>query len=161
MMMKLVSWSARHRWLVIAGALGVAGLGLLARRNLPRDAIPDLSDPQIVVVADWMGHPAVEVSDRITRVMTTLLDGLPDATAVRGTSMPGMAYVDVVFASPGRLAEGRAQIVDRLARGRHRLPPTMRLQVGPLASSTGWVYQSRPRRSGPALIAAGHEALPG
>ena len=140
-MMRLVAWSAHHRRLVIAAALVLAGLGALARRALARDVIPDLSDPQIVMVADWMGHPALEVAATITRPLTTLLEGVPGATAVRGTSMPGMAYVDVVFASSARLAAGRAEIVARIARARPSLPATVRLQVGPLASSTGWVYQ--------------------
>ena len=140
-MMSLVTWSARHRRLVIVAALVLAGLGELARRALSRDVIPDLSDPQIVLVADWMGHPALEVADKVTRVLTTLLDDVPGTTTVRGTSMPGMAYVDVVFASSAQLAPGRAEIVARLARSRPLLPATLRLQVGPLASSTGWIYQ--------------------
>ncbi len=147
MMMRLVAWSTRHRRLVIVAALALAVLGEVARRALARDVIPDLSDPQIVLVADWMGHPALEVADKITRVLTTVLDGVPGATNVRGTSMPGMAYVDVVFAgsaglgSAGRLAAARAEIVARVEKARSQLPATARLQIGPLASSTGWVYQ--------------------
>ncbi len=145
-MMRLVAWSARHRRLVIAAALAIAVLGARARRALTRDVIPDLSDPQIAIVADWMGHPALEVADKVTRVLTTLLDGVPGATNVRGTSMPGMAYVDVVFdvsarSASARLAAARAEIVARIDRARARLPATARLQIGPLASSTGWVYQ--------------------
>lgn len=140
-MIRLMAWSARHSRpiLILTLVLGVAGG--LARRSLSRDAITDLSDPQIVLIADWMGHPTVEVAARITGPLTSLLDGVAGATAVRGTSMPGMAYVDVVFASPSDLENGRAEIARRLAAGRERLPPTARLQIGPLASSTGWVFQ--------------------
>jgi Cu(I)/Ag(I) efflux system membrane protein CusA/SilA len=88
-----------------------------------------------------MGHPTVEVAARITGPLTSLLDGVAASTAVRGTSMPGMAYVDVVFASPSDLENGRAEIARRVTAGRERLPPTARIQIGPLASSTGWVFQ--------------------
>jgi Cu(I)/Ag(I) efflux system membrane protein CusA/SilA len=88
-----------------------------------------------------MGHPSVEVAARITGPLTALLDGIPASTAVRGTSMPGMAYVDVVFASSSDLDNGRNEIVRRVAAQRERLPATARLQIGPLASSTGWVFQ--------------------
>jgi Cu(I)/Ag(I) efflux system membrane protein CusA/SilA len=140
-MIRLMAWSERHSRMILILALVIAVAGGLARRSLSRDAITDLSDPQIVLIADWMGHPTVEVAARITGPLTALLDGIPAATAVRGTSMPGMAYVDVVFASPSELEDGRAEIARRVAAGRDRLPPTARLQIGPLASSTGWVFQ--------------------
>ena len=135
----LVAWCTRHHGIVIAIAIVLGVGGELARRALSRDVIPDLSDPQIVVIADWMGHPAPEVASEVTRVITDALEGIAGATAVRGASMTGMAYVDVVFADTGDLARGRQAIADRLAQ--IQLPPTARLQLGPLASSTGWVMQ--------------------
>ena len=140
-MIRLMAWSARRSRMILIVALLIAVAGGLARRSLPRDAITDVSDPQIVLYADWMGHPTVEVAARITGPLTSLLDGIPASTAVRGTSMPGMAYVDVVFASSSDLDNGRAEIVRRVAAQRERLPATARLQIGPLASSTGWVFQ--------------------
>ena len=140
-MMRVVAWSSRHHRIVLVAALCLAIVGGLARRLLSREAIADLSDPQIVLVADWMGHPAVEVADKITGVLTALLRDVPGSTAVRGTSMSGMAYVDVVFASASHLADGRAEIVRRIADTRQKMPATMRLQIGPLASSTSWVFQ--------------------
>ena len=116
-MFRVVSWSARHHRLVIGLALLLAGAGELARRALARDVIPDLSDPQIA------------------------LEGTAGAVAIRGSSMAGMAYVDVVFASPDQLEKGRAEILARVQRSRARLPANVRLQVGPVASSTGWVFQ--------------------
>jgi len=140
-MIRLMAWSARHSRMILILALLIAVAGGLARRSLSRDAITDVSDPQIVLIADWMGHPAVEVAARITGPLTSLLNGIPASTAVRGTSMPGMAYVDVVFAASSDLENGRAEIVRRVAAQRERLPGTARLQIGPLASSTGWVFQ--------------------
>src|SRR5262245_2515755 len=125
---------------LVAGALA-ALIGYLAQRSLPRDVIPDLSEPQVVLVAEWMGHPAPEVASRVTEVLTRALEGVPGSTAVRGTSMSGMGYVDVVFDSESALRAGRAEMVRRIDALRSRLPPAVRVQVGPIASATGWVYQ--------------------
>jgi Cu(I)/Ag(I) efflux system membrane protein CusA/SilA len=138
---RLVAFCARHpRALILAGALAAVA-GIFARRSLARDVIPDLSDPQVVLVADWMGHPAVEVASRVTEVVTAALTGVPGSTAVRGTSMTGMAYVDVVFDSVSALSGGRAEIARRVAALRPRLPEAVRVEVGPAASATGWVFQ--------------------
>jgi Cu(I)/Ag(I) efflux system membrane protein CusA/SilA len=138
---RAVAWCARFHWLVIACAL-VLGLACeLARRTLPRDAVPDLADPQIAVMAEWMGHPAAEVAESVTSPLARALDGIPGSTTVRGSSMAGMAYVDVVFDDAGAIERGRAEIEARLARLKDELPKSARVQVGPLASSTGWVFQ--------------------
>jgi Cu(I)/Ag(I) efflux system membrane protein CusA/SilA len=149
---RIVAWCTRHPWLVLVVALGLGAGGELARRSLSRDVIPDLSDPQVVLVADWMGHPAPEVARAVTQVLTRGLDGLPGVTTVRGTTMTGMAYVDVLFDGAADLVRGRAAIVDRLAH--LALPSTVRLQIGPLASSTGWVFEyalTDPRKKQSAL----------
>ena len=150
---RLVAFCARHpRALLLAGVLAALG-GTLAHRSLARDVIPDLSEPQVVLVVDWMGHPAAEVAARVTEVVTGALRGVPGATAVRGTSMSGMAYVDVVFDSVSALAEGRAEIARRVVALRARLPAAVRVEVGPAASATGWVFQY-------ALIPAKPQAMP-
>lgn len=136
---RLVAWCSRHHWIVLAIALVLGVGGELARRALSRDVIPDLSDPQIVLVADWMGHPAPEVAREVTQVLTRALDGIPGSTTVRGSTMAGMAYIDVLFASSTDLAEARRALTARIASV--RLPATVRLQIGPLASSTGWVFE--------------------
>jgi len=138
---RLVAFATRHRRAVLAAAVLVAVVGELGRRRLGRDVLPDLSDPQVVLVADWMGHDATEVAASVTSVLTAALADVPGATAVRGSSMSGMAYVDVVFASESVLPAGRGAILDRVARARRRLPTTVRIDVGPEASSTGWVFQ--------------------
>ena len=126
--------------MLVAALLAAVG-GAWSRRSLSRDAVPDLSDPQIGVVVDWMGHPASEVAARVTQVLTEALKSVPGVTTVRGASMSGTAYVDVVFASASGLDPGREEIRKRVANLRGRLPQNMRLQIGPEATSTGWVYQ--------------------
>jgi Cu(I)/Ag(I) efflux system membrane protein CusA/SilA len=141
MIAAVVRWCARHPWLVIALAVIAAAAGERARRGLSRDALADVSDPQVAVVADWMGHAAPEVAQRVTGLVTQELHGIAGTTAVRGASMAGMAYVDVVFGSPRDLETGRTAIAHRLEALRPRLPVDVRLQVGPSASSVGWVFQ--------------------
>lgn len=141
MIARVVGWCVRRPAVVIALALIAAGAGELARRGLAHDALADLSEPQVAVVAEWMGHPAPDVARAVTRVLTEELRAVPGATAVRGASMTGMAYVDVVFGAVRELDAGRAAIAERVARVRARLPADVRVQVGPAASSVGWVFQ--------------------
>jgi Cu(I)/Ag(I) efflux system membrane protein CusA/SilA len=138
---RVSGFCARRHWLVIALALVLAFVCELSRRSLARDAVPDLADPQVAVVAEWMGHPASEVAERVTSPLTREFDGIAGAVAVRGSSMAGMAYVDVVFENERALERGRAEIGARVARVKGALPASARVQVGPLASSTGWVFQ--------------------
>ena len=141
MIARLVAWSARNPRTVIGTALLVAVACEIGRRALAQDVLPDLSDPQVVLIADWMGHPADEVAIAVTRVLTGALQDVPGATAVRGSSMSGMAYIDVVFASASKLESGQKAVLERTAGIRSSLPKDIRLRVSPEASSTGWVFQ--------------------
>jgi Cu(I)/Ag(I) efflux system membrane protein CusA/SilA len=141
MIAALVAWSARHNRLVLIATVLLAIAGDLARRGLARDVIPDLADPQIGVVADWMGHPAPAVAEAVTKQLTEALADVPGVKTTRGTTMAGMAYVDVVFDSADGLDAARQVIVQRVDTLRPKLPDGVRLYVGPAASSTGWVFE--------------------
>ena len=141
MIRRLVSWSARHHWTVIIVALVVAVACDIARRRLARDVVPDLADPQIALVADWMGHPAPDVADAVARPLTQALADVPGAKAIRASAMTGMAYVDVVFASADGLDAAHREIAARVERTRAKLPPNVRIYLGPSASTTGWVFE--------------------
>jgi Cu(I)/Ag(I) efflux system membrane protein CusA/SilA len=141
--------------IVLAVALGIWGEH--ARRRLAADAVPDLSDPQVGLVVEWMGHPASEVATRVTGVLTESLKSIPGASSVRGASMSGMAYVDVLFGSSKSLEPGRREIIRRLEEDvKSRLPPTIRLELGPPASSTGWIYEYALVGSSRLPLAVGH-----
>ena len=141
MIARLVAASVRWRRLVlVVGGIVVLG-GAGAYRELARDAVPELADPRIVVQADWMGHPATDVATAVTGVLTTAIDGTPGSTAVRGTSMAGMAFVEVVLGSVSDLPTARAALETRIDAARSRLPPSATVRVGPPASSTGWVLE--------------------
>ena len=141
MIARVVEWCTRHARLVIGLAVLLALAGEVSRRGLSREAVPDLSDPQIGIVVEWNGHPSTEVAARITRVLTDALGGLPGATAVRSSSMAGTAYVDVIFGSAAGLQQHRREIEQRVGAVHATLPPQARVQIGPTASSTGWIYQ--------------------
>src|SRR5262245_17204346 len=141
MMLRAVTWSARHPLVVLAITAFIVVGGYFAQKKLPRDAIPDLSDPQIVLIAEWMGHPAAEVAAKVTDVVTAELSGIPEASAVRGASMSGMSYIDVVFVDSSAMTRGRAEIAKRMTKLGPRLPRGVRVRVGPEASSTGWIFQ--------------------
>src|SRR4051794_9194228 len=141
MITRIVAACARRPYLVLAAAALTAAAGYASQRGLARDAIPDLSDPQLVLVAEWMGHPAPEVASQVTQVITGALEGIPGSKAVRGSSMADMAYVDVGFGSAAALPAGRAEIVRRVDALRPRLPAALHIQIGPEASATGWGVQ--------------------
>ena len=134
-------WSVRHRAAVLLGALALLIAGERARRGLPQDAIADISDPQIVLVAEWPLRPASEVDARLVAPLAKALQGVAGARAVRGSAMAGLGYLDVVFDDAAELGRGRAEIARRVATLRPQLPSTATVTVGPLASSTGWVLQ--------------------
>ncbi len=141
MIARVIAACARRPAAVIAAALVAAFAAACGWRALPRDAIPDLADARVALVAEWMGHGALDVAEGVTKPLTAGLAGITGAIAVRGTSMSGMAYVEVLFASADELASGRAEIVARVERARAMLPQSARVQVGPAASATGWVFQ--------------------
>ncbi|HXU03978.1 MAG TPA: efflux RND transporter permease subunit, partial [Polyangia bacterium] len=141
MITRIVAVCARRPYVVLAAAALTAVAGYASQRGLARDAIPDLSNPQLVLVAEWMGHAAPEVAAQVTEAVTGALAGVPGSTAVRGSSMADMAYVDVEFKSEAALPTGRAEIIRRVDALRPRLPAAVHIQVGPEASATGWVLQ--------------------
>ena len=138
---RLVAWSARCHWVVIISTLILAVAGDFARRALAGDVMPDLSDPQIGVIAEWPGHSAPDVAHAVTGVLMGALDGLDGCRTLRGTSMSGMAYVDVVLESGASLDTVRQSVLRRVNSAGVALPAEVHPRVGPTASSTGWVFQ--------------------
>jgi Cu(I)/Ag(I) efflux system membrane protein CusA/SilA len=103
--------------------------------------VPELADPQIALVADWMGHPARTSRPRWHKPLTAALADVPGSKAIRGSTMTGMAYVDVVFESASGLDAAHREIAARVERTRAKLPPNVRIYLGPTASTTGWVFE--------------------
>ncbi len=143
----MIAWlleaSARHRTLVLFAAVAAFGAGLHAVRNVRLDAIPDLSDPQVIVFTEWMGRSPTLVEDQITYPLVSSLLGVPDVVDVRGQTMFGMSFVYVVFEEGTDLYWARTRVNERLDTLRSRLPTDATLRLGPDASGIGWVYHDQ------------------
>jgi Cu(I)/Ag(I) efflux system membrane protein CusA/SilA len=126
---------------VLVAALALAGVCELARREVRRDLLPELAGPRVLVVADWMGHPAAAVATGVTRVLTGGLETVRGVSAVRGSTMDGMASVEVLLDSSADDSRASGEVVAAIARLEPSLPAGVRLQVSTGVSSTGWVFQ--------------------
>ena len=141
MIARLIDWSLKNRFLVICAALLLAAWGVKALRATPVDAIPDLSENQVLVYGDWPGRSPREVEDQVTYPLSVNLQGLSGVKAVRANSMFGFSLVTVVFEDrvPGDLA--RQRVSQRLSLVGSQLPAGVTPQLGPDATGLGWVYQ--------------------
>jgi len=137
----LVDWSLRNRFLVACGTLLIVAWGLWAVRNTPVDAIPDLSENQVIVFADWTGRSPQEVEDQVTYPLSTNLQGLAGVREVRAQSMFGFSLLTVVFDDKIDNYFARTRVLERLSFLQTLLPQGVTPQLGPDASGLGWVFQ--------------------
>ena len=138
---RLIDFSARNRALMFFFALALAFGGALAVRNIQLDAIPDLSDPQVIVFTEWMGRSPTLIEDQVTYPLVTALLGAPHVVDVRGQTMFGMSFVYVVFEEGTDIYWARSRVLEYLNTVRNRLPPDAQTRIGPDATGIGWVYQ--------------------
>jgi Cu(I)/Ag(I) efflux system membrane protein CusA/SilA len=141
MIARILDLCAKHRALVLLGAVALAGAGYHAMRNVELDAIPDLADTQVIVFTEWEGRSPTLVEDQVTYPLVTALLGAPAVEEVRGQSMFGMSFVYVVFEDGTDVYWARSRVLEYLSSARTRLPPDAELVLGPDASSIGWIYQ--------------------
>src|SRR5262245_29913071 len=141
MIAKLIEWCAARRGLVIVLSAAVFVAAVLAMRSVPVDALPDLSDPQVVVFTEWMGRSPDLVEDQVTYPIVSSLLAAPKVTAVRGQSMFGMSFIYVIFEEGTDLYWARSRVLEYLSTLRARLPEGVSPTLGPDASAVGWVYQ--------------------
>lgn len=141
MIANLIAWSARNLLLVIVGAaLAVAG-GLYSLRSLPLDAIPDLSDVQVIVFTDYPGQAPQVVEDQVTYPLTTSMLTVPKSKVVRGFSFFGVSFVYVIFEDGTDPYWARSRVLEYLNAAASRLPQGITPTLGPDATGVGWVYQ--------------------
>ncbi len=139
MIAAIIAWSARHRALVFALAAVGSVLGVFAARHAPLDALPDISDTQVVVATEWMGRSPDLVDDQVTWPLSAALLGTEGVRVVRGQSMFGMSFVYAIFADATPSEDARARVAAAIARV--SLPDGVLPALGPDASGVGWVYQ--------------------
>jgi Cu(I)/Ag(I) efflux system membrane protein CusA/SilA len=138
---RIIEGSARGRVLVFGTAIALALWGVLSATRSQLDALPDLSDTQVIVATEWMGRNPNLIEDQVTYPITTTFLGAPKVKTVRGFTMFGMSFVYVVFEDGTDLYWARSRVVEYLARVRDKLPPGVTPQIGPDATSVGWIYQ--------------------
>jgi len=138
---RLIHWSLHHRFLVLSGFLALCAWGLVALNRVPIDAIPDLSENQVIVYADWPGRSPQEVEDQITYPLSVALQGLAGVRTVRASSMFGFAFLTVIFRDDIEVYFARTRVLERLNSLGDLLPAGVVARLGPDATGLGWVYQ--------------------
>jgi Cu(I)/Ag(I) efflux system membrane protein CusA/SilA len=136
----LIDAALRNRFLIVAGFLLVAGWGYWALRTVPIDAIPDLSDNQVIVFTDWLGRSPQEVEDQITYPLTVSLQGLPNVRVVRSSSAFGFSMINVIFEDAVDIYFARTRVLERLNLVGKSLPPGVVPTLGPDATGVGHVF---------------------
>ncbi|MFC0239385.1 efflux RND transporter permease subunit [Rhodopseudomonas telluris] len=141
MIARLITWSARNLLLVLFGAGFAAAAGVYALKHLPLDAIPDLSDTQVIVYTDYPGQAPQVIEDQVTYPLTTAMLTVPRAKVVRGFSFFGVSFVYVIFEDGTDIYWARSRVLEFLNGAASRLPSGVTPTIGPDATGVGWVYQ--------------------
>jgi Cu(I)/Ag(I) efflux system membrane protein CusA/SilA len=140
MIKRVIRFSAENRFLVIAGVLVLLALSVHAMRNIPLDALPDLSDTQVIVYSRWDRSPDI-IEDQVTYPITTALLGAPRVKAIRGFSDFGFSFVYVIFEDGTDPYWARTRVLEYLSKITSQLPAGVKTELGPDATSVGWVFQ--------------------
>jgi copper/silver efflux system protein len=141
MIARVIAWSARNLLLVLFGAGFVAAAGLYALTHLPLDAIPDLSDTQVIVYTEYPGQAPQVIEDQVTYPLTTAMLTVPKSKVVRGFSFFGVSFVYVIFEDGTDIYWARSRVLEFLNGAASRLPTGVAPTIGPDATGVGWVYQ--------------------
>src|SRR6202451_749638 len=141
MIARLIAWSARNLLLVFFGAGFAAAAGIYAVAHLPLDAIPDLSDTQVIVYTEYKGQAPQVIEDQITYPLTTAMLTVPKSKVVRGFSFFGVSFVYIIFEDGTDLYWARSRVLEYLSSAARRLPAGVAPTLGPDATGVGWVYQ--------------------
>src|SRR5215475_282557 len=141
MIARLIAWSARNLLLIFIGTAFAVAAGVYALRTLPLDAIPDLSDVQVIVYTDYPGQAPQVVEDQVTYPLTTAMLSVPKSRVVRGLSFFGVSFVYVIFEDGTDLYWARSRVLEYLSSAARRLPAGVAPSLGPDATGVGWVYQ--------------------
>ena len=141
MIARLIEWCARNRFLVFIGVFLLVMAGIWSLRQVPLDALPDISDVQVIIHTRWEGQPPSLIEDQVSYPIVTSLLAAPHVKAVRAQTMPGDSYVYVVFEDGTDLYWARSRVVEYLQQISGRLPEGVRPVIGPDATGAGWVYE--------------------
>ena len=140
MIAAIIRWSVSNRFFVLLTTLIIIGGGLFTLKNTPIDALPDLSDVQVIIKTSYPGQAPQVVEDQVTYPLTTAMLSVPGAKTVRGYSFFGDSYVYIIFDDSTDLYWARSRVLEYLSQVAPNLPENARPQLGPDATGVGWVY---------------------
>ncbi len=137
----LIRWSATNLILVLIGAVLATGAGVYAVRHVPLDAIPDLSDTQVIIYTEYSGQAPQVIEDQVTYPLSTAMLSVPKSRVVRGFSFFGVSFVYVIFEDGTDIYWARSRVLEYLSAAARNLPSGVTPTLGPDATGVGWVYQ--------------------
>src|SRR5947209_13920969 len=140
MIAKIIEFSVRNRWLVIITWLGMALWGLYAVLHTPVDAIPDLSENQVIVFADWMGRSPQDIEEQVTYPLSVQLQGLAGVKAVRSSSEPNFSMINIIFDEKTDFYFARTRVLERLSIAQSSLPAGVVPMMAPDATALGQIF---------------------
>ncbi|HEY5087750.1 MAG TPA: efflux RND transporter permease subunit, partial [Gemmatimonadaceae bacterium] len=141
MIARLIRWSIENRFLVLLATVMLVAWGVWAMLRIPLDAIPDLSDVQVIIRTTYPGQAPQIVENQVTYPLATTMLSVPGAKTVRGYSMFGDSYVYILFADGTDLYWARSRVLEYLNQVQSRLPADAKPSLGPDATGVGWVYE--------------------
>ena len=141
MIASLIRWSIQNRVLVLMATALLAAWGIHATLSTPFDALPDLSDTQVIIRTEYSGQAPQVVEDQVTYPLTTTMLSVPGARTVRGYSFFGDSYVYIIFDDKTDLYWARSRVLEYLSQVTGRLPPTAKPTLGPDGTGVGWIYE--------------------
>lgn len=141
MLGRIIEWSARNVFLVLLSTFFLVAAGIYAAINTPLDAIPDLSDVQVILYTEYPGQAPQVVEDQVTYPLSTAMLAVPKSKVVRGLSMFGASFVYVIFEDGTDIYWARSRVLEYLNFAAGRLPQNVKPSLGPDATGVGWVYQ--------------------
>ncbi|MDP1675914.1 MAG: CusA/CzcA family heavy metal efflux RND transporter [Bacteroidota bacterium] len=140
MIEKIIDYSARNKFIVILVYLIIIGWGIWAVAKTPLDAIPDLSENQVIVFTEWMGRSPQLIEDQVTFPLVTALQGVPEVEAIRAQSMFGMSFIYIIFNENTDLYWARSRVLEKLSTVQSSLPQGAKMQLGPDGTGVGHVF---------------------
>lgn len=140
MIAKIINWSIHNRFLVLLGTIALMAAGLYGVKNTPVDALPDLSDVQVIIKTSYPGQAPQVVEDQVTYPLTTAMLAVPGAETVRGYSFFGDSYVYIIFNDKTDMYWARSRVLEYLSQVAPKLPGNAKPTLGPDATGVGWIY---------------------
>ncbi|MGB8412214.1 MAG: CusA/CzcA family heavy metal efflux RND transporter [Candidatus Binatus sp.] len=141
MIERTINWCNANRFMLFAGVIALVLAGIWSLDRIPLDALPDISDVQVIIHTQWMGQPPSLIEDQVTYPIVTAMLAAPYVKAVRAQTMPSDSYVFVVFENGTDIYWARSRVLEYLQQIAGKLPPGVNPAIGPDATGAGWVYE--------------------